>query len=675
MNNKQIINRLLFLFTLLFISVNMMAQTFIVHKVKKGEILQDIANYYRVSPSDILKYNADVHIDVKLETGQPVLIPKPETLEQVKDSIQLTGNIIDYKYHTVGENETLFSLSKKYNSNIENIVKLNNVDGYNIKLGQILIIPVYEVENAEKVIDESKYTYYEVQPKQGKWRVAYDHGITIDELERLNPEIKDENLKIGQRLIVPKFVSDPQAKKIDTGTYIYYTVLPKETMYSLSKRFNTTIEQMIDLNPELKDGLKAGQTIRFYRSVPSKSTDSELTDFDKKIEDLKKPADTVLVHPGLRQPENNPPAYNLQKINLLDSMRTDRQYRLAILLPFKLRKIDTLSDENICKKITSNKILDYYSGIAFAIDSLQQMGLNIQYDVYDTQASPYVTGKILEKTDLSDYDFVIGPVKKENIEKVAHILEFDNTPVVVHNYKGNQQFRNIVITTTENQAMQQHIINYIKEKADDKAVSLIYDPTQKAQADAIAARLGEKTIKIEGKETKKGYSISIDDISNQLAGDKENYIILISNDNSFVFSVLSTLNALRNTKRITLFTLKDMKLYEDDSNDRMNMFLANLNYHFPAKMIRLVNKQLAKNYKNRYNVLPSFTAINGFDTTFDLLVRAANADNLFEGLQKIGRTYRSSKVYLYKHSPKGGFHNEGTVILHINPSLELNKVE
>ena len=116
-------------------------------------------------------------------------------------------------------------------------------------------------------------------------------------------------------------------------------------------------------------------------------------------------------------------------------------------------------------------------------------------------------------------------------------------------------------------------------------------------------------------------------------------------------------------------------MYEDDTNDRMNMFLANLNYHFPAKMIRLVDHQLAKSYKAKYNVLPSFTAINGFDTTFDLLVRAANADNLFEGLQKIGRTQQSSKVYLYRHSPDTGFHNQGTVILRINPDLELDKVE
>jgi len=657
---------------LFFVSYQAQAQTFIIHKVQEGETLKDIARHYEVAPSDIYKYNADVRPGGELEVGQPLLIPNKENQTQVTDTIKLTGRIIDYKYHTVGDNETLFSLSKRYNSNIESIVKLNNVEGYNIKLGQILIIPVFEVENAPRQIDETKYTYYEVKPKQGKWRVAYDHGITIDELERLNPEIKGETLKVGQKLIVPRFVTTNEPKR-DEEHYIYHEVKPKETMYGLSKQYGVTIDKMMELNPELKDGLKAGQTVRFPRNVEeiTEKQDTD-TDFDTKIEELKKPADSLIYH----QAAIDTFAYNKPfQINLLDSMRLDKTYRLAILLPFKLKKLDTLSGDDACSKLMSNKILDYYSGIKFAIDSLQQLGMNIQYDVFDTQGSPYVTGKILEVTDLSDYDFVIGPVKKSNIEKVTHILEFDNTPVAVHNYKGDQRFRNIVITTSDNEAAERHMINYLNERKENKAISLIYDPTRKEKAEAIAAQLGENVIKIEGKETKKGYSISMDDIKNKLPDDKENYVVLISDDDSFIFSVLSTLNALRNKKKISLFTLNDKKLYEDDTNDRMNMFLANLNYHFPAKMIRLVDNQLAKSYKAKFNVMPSFTAISGFDTAFDLLVRAANADNLFEGLQKIGRTQQSSKVYLYRHSPDTGFHNQGTVILRINPELELDKVE
>jgi LysM repeat protein len=647
---------------------SLQAQNFIIHKVQKGETLRDIAKQYQLAPSDIIRYNADVRPEGKLEPGQPILIPKEETLSIVKDTIKLTGKIIDYKYHTVGDNETLFSLSKQYHSNIESIVRINNVEGFNIKLGQILIIPIFEAENAEKTIDESKYTYYIVKPKQGKWRVAYDHGITIDELERLNPEIKNETLKVGQKLVVPKFVTskDPVRDEIH---YIYYDVQPKETMYSLSKRFNISIDEMIALNPELKEGLKFGQTIKFPRNSSEPQTTERLSDFDTKIDALKHQDSLHSVVPDTIV--NQLP----EKINLLDSLRLDKTYKLAILLPLKLKEVDTLSNDESCNKLTNSKIIDYYSGIKLAIDSLGKLGMKIEYDVFDTQASPYVTGKILEITDLSDYDFVIGPVKKDNIEKVTHILEFDNTPVAVHSYKGDQHFRNIVVTGSRTSDLEKHMLQYLKEKSEAKLINFIYDPTEKQKADTLAVQLGLPVTKIEGKETKKGYSISADDISEKMDKNKENYVVLLSKDDSFIFSVLSTLNSLRDTHKITLFTFDDKRLYEDDTNDRMNVFLANLNYHFPAKMTRLIDKKLAKIFKEKYNTIPSFTAINGFDTTFDLLVRAANADNLFEGLQKIGRTHQTSKVYLYKHSPETGFHNQGSVILRVNRLLELERVE
>ena len=675
---------LLFLF--FWASFTLNAQNFLIHKVEEGQTLRDIAKIYQVAPSDIIKVNSELNSGTHLTPGQKLLIPNKEAVVQKKvDSIVLGDKVIDYKYHTVGENETLFSLSKQYNSKIEDIVKLNQVEGYDIKLGQILIIPIFADKNAPKQIDTSKYTFYTVQPKQGKWRVAYDHGITIDELERLNPEIKNETLKIGQKLVVPKFITSKEPVR-DNLHFYYHDVQPKETLYSLSKQYNVSIEAIKSANPEiLTEGLKFGQTIK----IPKKSINTQVADQTgtsdnpegEKNDGVDKNSNGLETNPfsniandvkNIDEVINKP-----LKINLLDSIRLDRDYHLAILLPFKLKKIhlESEDEEKACQNLTSNKILNYYSGIKLAIDSLKQLGLNVHYDVFDTQASPYVTGKILEITDLSDYDFVIGPIKKDNIDKVAHFLEYDNTPIVVHNYKGENKYRNLIVTTSKIADMQNHMIQYIKENAGGKTVNIIYDPRKKELADTLEVQLGVPVIKIAGKKTKKGYSIYANDIKNAINGNNQNFVILLSDDDSFIFTVLSTLNSINKNHNITLFTLDDKKLYEDAANDRMNIFLSNLNYHFPAKMQRLINPDLARAYKERYNTLPDFVAVNGFDTTFDLLVRAANADNLFEGLQKIGRTEQTSKVYLYRHAPDSGFENQGSIILKISPDLQLQIVE
>ena len=668
---------LLFLFFWFSFTIN--AQNYIIHKVEQGQTLRDIAKKYQVAPSDIIRVNSELNSGTELKPGQKLLIPNNEITVNKSDTIILGDKVIDYKYHTVGENETLFSLSKHYHSKIEDIVKLNQVEGFNIKLGQILIIPIFADKNAPRTIDSLKYTYYTVQPKQGKWRVAYDHGITIDELERLNPDIKEETLKVGQKLVVPKFIVSKEPTR-DTIHFYYHNVQPKETLYSLSKQYHVTIDEIIAANSGLLDeGLKFGQTIKIPKQtsgVIEEQTTDNVQDNSGELNDINddlniNPKDSISVD----SLKINVDSYKPLKINLLDSMRLNKTYNLAIMLPFKLNNIN-LDDENFCQNLTGNKILNYYSGIKFAIDSLKQLGLNVHYDVYDTQASPYVTGKILEVADLSDYDFVIGPVKKENIEQVAHFLEFDNTPIAVHKYKGEKKYRNLIVTTSEIADMQNHMIHYIKENATGKVVNIIYDPRKKNLVDTLAVQLGmPDVVKIAGKKTKKGYSIYVDDIKKMIDKNKENYVILLSDDDSFIFTVLSTLNSLNNNHNLTLFTLDDKRLYEDPTNDRMNIFLSNLNYHFPAKMQRLINPAFAKAYKERFKTLPDFTVVNGFDTTFDLLVRAANADNLFEGLQKIGRTEQTSKVYLYRHAPDTGFENQGSVILKINSGLQLQIVE
>jgi len=657
-----------------FMMLALQAQNFVIHKAKAGETISDIAKQYRLAPSDILQYNADILLPgAKLKEGQHVLIPTFDT-KQTKDSLVISGHVVDYKYHTVGENETLFSLSKMYNSKIESIVKINKVEGFNIKLGQILIIPIMSDPNAIQQIDTLKYTYYEVKPKQGKWRVSYDHGITIDELERLNPDVKDKELQIGQKLIVPRFLTmENNVKKEDVESYIYYEVLPHETMYSLSKRYNIDIDQMIALNPELKDGLKSGQTIRFpkYPLEKQGGVTTDKNDLIKEIDTTDKPVVSEI-----------PPdtIVNMQpiQVNLLDSLRLDKTYRIAILLPFKLEdtaSLNALDESSKCKLISKHKILDYYSGIKLAIDSLRTLGMNIQYDVFDTKASPFVVGKILEETDLSDYNFVIGPIKKDNIDKVAHYLELDNTPIVVHNYKGVNKYRNLIVTTSANDDLEQHMLQYIKEQSADKAVHVVYTPDMQQKADTIAKLLGGKITLIKAEETKKGYSIKAEELTDKMQSGKENIVVLITDDDAVTFSVLSTLNSLGSKKRVSLFTLDDKRYYEDNENDRMNTFLSHLNYHFPSKMIRLFDQQFVKTYKEKYGMLPSFVSVNGFDTTFDLLVRSGNADNLFEGLQKIGRTKQTSKVYLYRHTPESGFHNQASLVLRISPQLELEQVE
>lgn len=63
--------------------------------------------------------------------------------------------------------------------------------------------------------------------------------------------------------------------------------------------------------------------------------------------------------------------------------------------------------------------LDFYSGLKIAIDSANTMGIPVDYDIFDTQKSLQTTKSILDATDFSEYNVVIGPLVSNNVVETA----------------------------------------------------------------------------------------------------------------------------------------------------------------------------------------------------------------------------------------------------------------
>ena len=107
--------------------------------------------------------------------------------------------------HKVKKKETLYSLSKTYNISIETIKEYNPlIDKIGLKRKMKLQIPFFK--NNTISVDKPVLVNYKkhiVKPKETKWRLAYEYGLKISELEKINPEIVS-GLKIGQQILLPK---------------------------------------------------------------------------------------------------------------------------------------------------------------------------------------------------------------------------------------------------------------------------------------------------------------------------------------------------------------------------------------------------------------------------------------------------------------------------------------
>ena len=172
---------------LLFFSVMAMAQNYSNHKVLKGETVTSIAQKYKVTPYDIYRLNPDVQNGIK--ENMVLLIP---SLAVVKTTTNAVAS------HQVLPKETLYSIAKQYNTTIDVIEKANpTLKTEGLKIGQTITIP------SKQALPEATIISHQVQPKETKYGIASKYGITVEELEKQNPEIK-EGLPIGIVLKINK---------------------------------------------------------------------------------------------------------------------------------------------------------------------------------------------------------------------------------------------------------------------------------------------------------------------------------------------------------------------------------------------------------------------------------------------------------------------------------------
>ncbi len=210
--------------------------------------------------------------------------------------------------HKVKKKETLYGLARVYNVKVDQILAFNPlVEKIGLKKRMQLKIPVYPVIEEPKAatLNEGLEKYL-VKPKETKWRLAYRYGITIQELESLNPQIK-EGLKIGQEIVIPKRL-ESETKALEEA-FNYYKVKPKEGFYRIEKKLGVTQADLVMLNPALSTtGLQQGMILK----IPLKHTGNLKVEDDLLIE----------------------------KVHLEDSLLTNTYLQLAVFLPFKTAAIE-----------------------------------------------------------------------------------------------------------------------------------------------------------------------------------------------------------------------------------------------------------------------------------------------------------------------------------------------
>jgi len=236
------------------------------HEVTKGNTLYNLSKTYSV-PSVLIEQN-NPELSGGLKLGMMLKIPYVKV------------NTEDFIYHIVKKKETLFQIAKIYNVKIDDIRRMNELKSDTLTLGQYLKIPSFFVnanvsnlnkeaipqENTQK-IDDNKYTLYQVQPKETLFTISKRFGISVDALMYLN-DLSSSEIHDNQSLLIPKKLIDKVASfAIDTSKYIQYKVKPKETLYGIARQYAVSISDIEKCNELVNKQIQIGQILRIPREL------------------------------------------------------------------------------------------------------------------------------------------------------------------------------------------------------------------------------------------------------------------------------------------------------------------------------------------------------------------------------------------------------------------------
>ncbi|WP_460544345.1 LysM peptidoglycan-binding domain-containing protein [Echinicola sediminis] len=230
-------------------------KTFVIHEVTAKETLFSISRRYATPVGEIIQNNSDLKQGLKI--GQRIKVPFiPKAA--LPEGAQL---------HKVAPGETLFAIAKKYNVSVQEVKTWNELKGDDLSVGQgVIIMGAKPKEIVEKrVAPELRETPTEVKemPEERK-------KIVEEKKKEKEKKVEDKKKEVVEKVEAPTITtaSETRIENIPAGAevgWITHTVKDGETLYSISKRYNANMGDLINWNVLSSNNLKEGQQLKVGR--------------------------------------------------------------------------------------------------------------------------------------------------------------------------------------------------------------------------------------------------------------------------------------------------------------------------------------------------------------------------------------------------------------------------
>lgn len=582
-----------------------------IYYVKQGEGFYSLNKKFGVTRDEVVKFNPSAKNG--LNRGQKLYIPIPENAKPDASAASST-------VHTVKQGESLYSISKQYNTTVSDIMVLNGMSSSALKAGDKLKIP-----------------------QAGSNSSAATEKAGSDILQNATAAAPSEPVKQKE-----KNIAIINGERYRTEKYV---VQRRETLYSISQKFNTSIDNILACNPGIKS-LSKGDIL----NIPMTK------EVIKVVDEYRAANQPITVTPDR---------------NMADADKKDKNHiKIAVLYPFRLN----------APTHQSKAFLSCYKGLLLALDSMKHEGLSAEVVAFDTEGSIEKIKQILESPKLKGSDMIFGPDDKEGIKLIGEYAKY-NQILLVNSFSINDNEvagnRFIIQGHIPSSYFYSTASKALAKSAADKEVVFLVDNYETNDKKEFIENLREE-FKASGKEITKfnfNDASNFNVLSNSLEKGADVIFIASSSTRNGVAKTTALLSKIKETRpdlNMSLFGYPEWLTYTKDYLEIFHNLNTTVFSRFYINTNDAAWKEFYRDFLYWYGSSAGYslpaTDVLGFDTGIFLLKGYAKfGSGLSQNISSLQSNSIQTDFSMTRISDNGGYINKNIYFVNFSPEFKISK--
>ena len=566
--------------------------------------------------------------------------------------------------HTVAQGQTLYSISKLYNTTVDEIIKFNPGSAEKLSIGQKLIIP----KNSKGKENKNVKTHT-IQQGETLYRLSKMYNVTTDELCAANPGLSINNFRAGETIVIPvkgntaKDSATPAAprqspneekKPVIVGTH---KVQRRESIESICKIYGITQEELIKANPVLQETKLKRKMVLHIPAPSARPAEKEIAVEEKKQEIVE------TINKGIND---------------------DKVLNVAVVLSFLL---DSYAPKE------QGRMVEYYQGFLMAVEQLKREGYSFVINTYDAGQKDRSLDSLLSSSAFNDVELIIGASYPKHCKELAKFAKEREIPLLIpFSSKKDEAIGNPTVYVAN--GIQSFILPQISSSFvktfPNANVIFVEDTTDNNKKEFVKSLTAELT-----KE-----SIPYTTLPMELISNGDTVLNTLSNayieEREFVFiptsSSATTLNTLLpsllharsidslNVANFKLFGYPEWQIHAKDTRELMyevdTYFYATFYSHYALPRVAEFQEDFIRWYnRGIQNIYPRYGML-GYDTGYFFLLAASLYGNrMHENIDRIPFNPVQSDFKFERISEKDGFINKKFFFIHFCPEYYIDKMD